>query len=306
MTVMRRLTIFSALTFGAASLFAQEDIPQYNPNSLNPIPRYEQLYKVKVWRHVRLDEKQNKGFFAKSNELTKLILEAINSGELADLYLNDSLTTKKSKEDVLKDMILQEGEPADAWQPTNEYYEKDPVDFNGVPYRATKDIKGPDIGKAPDQSPDLWKQDNSVGKPVYAQALHLAQIRIVEDMIFDKRRSRLYYDIQSITIIFPADKGNPRGGDLDIVTLKYKDLVQVFRNHPDDAIWFNRQNTAENRSYEEAFLLRLFHGTIEKVENPDNETIQGVYSARPYNEQVWARDWEEMRLMEKEHNLWEY
>jgi gliding motility associated protien GldN len=299
---MRRLTIFSALTFSAASLFAQEDIPQYNPNSLTPIPRYEQLYRVKVWRHVRLDEKQNKGFFATKNEITKLILQAINSGELADLYMNDSLTTKKSKEAVLKDLILQEGEVPDPWLPDNEYYANDPVDFNGVYYKALVDNKG----KSPNTSPDEWKQDNSVGKPQYAQPLHLSQLRIVEDMIFDKRRSRLYYDIQSITLIFPLDKGNPKGGDLDIVTLKYKDLVQVFRNHPDEAIWFNRQNTAENKNYEEAFLLRLFHGIIWKVENPNNWSIDDVYSDRPYNEKVWAREWEEMRLMEKEHNLWEY
>jgi len=41
---------------------------------------YEQLYKVKVWREVRLDEKQNKGYFARNNEITKLIIDAINSG----------------------------------------------------------------------------------------------------------------------------------------------------------------------------------------------------------------------------------
>ena len=27
---------------------------QYNPNSLNPIPRYEQLYKLRVWRTIDL------------------------------------------------------------------------------------------------------------------------------------------------------------------------------------------------------------------------------------------------------------
>ena len=299
---MKRLTFFLVSTFGAASLFAQEDIPQYNPNSLNPIARYEQLYKVKVWRQVRLDEKQNKGFFARSNEITKLILDAVNSGEIADIYLNDSLTTKKSREAMLKDMIAAEGTPPDPWQPDNEYYANDPVEFNGATYKAKVDNRG----KNPESSPDDWVKDSSIGQAQYAQPFQLSSLMIVEDMIFDKRRSRLYYDIQSITITWPADKGNPRGGDLDIMTIKYKDLVQVFRNHPSDAVWFNRYNTAENKNYEEAFLLRLFHGIIHKVENPDNSDIAEVYAGRPYNETVWAREWEEMRLMEKEHNLWEY
>ena len=89
---------------------------------------------------------------------------------------------------------------------------------------------------------------------------------------------------------------------------EYKDLEKIFRNHPDEAIWFNRYNTAENKNYGDAFLLRLFHGTIDKVENPDNESIYDTYAAngRPYKESVWAREWEEMKLMEREHNLWEY
>ena len=50
---------------------------QYNPNSLNPIPVYEQHYKVRVWRNIDLREKQNKGFFAKNGEISKLIVDAV-------------------------------------------------------------------------------------------------------------------------------------------------------------------------------------------------------------------------------------
>lgn len=301
---MRRFSIFLLASFCAASVVAQEDIPQYNPNSLNPIPRYEQLYKVKVWRKVRLNEKQNKGFFARSNEITKLILDAINSGEIADIYLNDSLTTKLAKEGFFKKMQMSDPVALDPWQPDNDYYADDVIDFNGVGYKAKRDNRG----KTPDASPDDWAKDASAGKGTFAQPYQLAQLTIVEDVIFDKRRSRLYYDIQSITVTWPGDMGNPLGGDLDLGTFKYKDLVQIFRNHPDDAVWFNRYNTAENKNYEEAFLLRLFHGVIDKVENPDNEDIYTIYTGnnRPYKETVLAREWEEMKLMEKEHNLWEY
>ncbi|HEX5169657.1 MAG TPA: gliding motility protein GldN, partial [Cyclobacteriaceae bacterium] len=89
---------------------------------------------------------------------------------------------------------------------------------------------------------------------------------------------------------------------------KYKDLEKVFRNHPEKAVWFNRQNTAQNKNFADAFLLRLFHGSIWKIENPDDETIDDIYrgNGRPYREGVWAKEWAEMQLMEKEHNLWEF
>lgn len=301
---MRKRSIFLLGVLCTTVALAQEDIPQYNPNSLNPIPRYEQLYKVRVWRQVRLDEKQNKGFFARNNEITKLILDGVFSGELADIYRDDSLVTKKTKEQFLNDLLISEGEKPDPWQPDNDYYADDAVDFNGVYYKSKRDNRG----KSPDTSPDDWAKDATIGSGQYAKAFNLSSLMIVEDVIFDRRRSRLYYDIQSITLTWPGDKGNPRGGDLDVATFKYKDLVKLFRNHPDEAIWFNRYNTAENKSYEDAFLLRLFHGIIHRVENPDNETIYDIYSAggQPYKVTVWAREWEEMKMMEREHNLWEY
>jgi hypothetical protein len=72
--------------------------------------------------------------------------------------------------------------------------------------------------------------------------------------------------------------------------------------------WRNRYNPAENRTFNDAFKLRLFHGVIDKVENPDDRSITEIYRAnnRSYWESVFARWEEEMKLMEKEHNLWEY
>src|SRR4051812_44148498 len=97
-------TAATTVAFGQAEVestevnqaFQQEMEEQYNPNSINPIPAYEQHYKVRLWRSIDLAEKQNKGFFAKNGEITKLIIDAIMSGELVDVYMSDSLTTKMS------------------------------------------------------------------------------------------------------------------------------------------------------------------------------------------------------------------
>ncbi|PGH39629.1 MAG: gliding motility protein GldN, partial [Candidatus Nephrothrix sp. EaCA] len=58
----------------------------------------------------------------------------------------------------------------------------------------------------------------------------------------------------------------------------------------------------------DAFKLRDFHGVIEKVENPDDRTILELYTMnhQPYAESVFARWEEDMKMLEKEHNLWEY
>ena len=141
----------------------------------------------------------------------------------------------------------------------------------------------------------------TAGRATEFLANEIYQLTLVEDVIFDKRRSRLYYDMLALKL--EAFDQNTSTYKL-IGWFKYKDLEKVFRNHPDEAIWFNRYNTAENKNYADAFLLRLFHGNIDKVENPDDNRIYDIYLM--HKEAVWATEWEEMKMMEREHNLWEY
>jgi Gliding motility associated protein GldN len=142
---------------------------------------------------------------------------------------------------------------------------------------------------------------------------NVVAIQIVEDVIFDKRRSRLYYDPQAIGLL--AQKG----GSTDINPIgyiKYKEFYDLVEkashskdmNVRDQVLWRNRYNPSENRSYVDAFKLRLFHGVIDKVENPGDYTILQIYTnnGRTWGESVFARWEEEMKMMEKEHNLWEY
>jgi gliding motility associated protien GldN len=293
----KRIFVGLALVALCNFSYAQQEEGQINPNSLLNIPRYEQLYKVKVWRKIDLREKQNKGFFAKGNEITKLIMNSVASGELADIYGVDSLTRKKSKEDYAKDLVSQQGQTLDPWDPAVDYYQGDQKSFNGKNYEALVDSKG----KNPETSANEW-QVTQAGKAITYAPEEVYQLTLVEDVIFDKRRSRLYYDMLALELAaFDQNTGTFKS----LGWFKYKDLEKLFRSHVKDAIWFNRYNTAENRNYADAFLLRLFHGNIYKVENPNDDTIFDIYRER-YKEGVWATEWEEMKLMEKEHNLWEY
>lgn len=312
--MVKRVILSAALSVYGACAFAQggaevdsyykaEIEQQYNPNSINPIPKYEHHYKLRVWRTIDLKEKQNKGFFSNNGEITKLIVEAVRSGEITDIYASDSLTTKLGKEEFLGRLQATGGTTYPNWDPSMDYYSDELVAYNGSNYRALRDNRGENPETAID---DAWAQ-TSEGKAVSYLPRQMYQMRLVEDVIFDKRRSRLYYQMQAIQIIIPGAETSTQVDEY-LGWFKYKDLEKMFRNHPETAVWFNRQNTAQNKNFADAFLLRLFHGTIWKIENPDDATIYDIYrqNGRPYREAVWATEWAEMELMEKEHNLWEF
>lgn len=308
--IVTLLSAASAVAWGQAEVessevartFQAELEEQYNPNSINPIPKYEHHYKLRVWRTIDLMEKQNKGFFANNGEITKLILDAVRSGEITDVYSSDSLTTKISKEQFLSRLVQSQGAVYDQWDPTRSWYTDEIATYNGRNYRVLVD----NTGKNPETSPDEWAA-TSEGKAIDYLPRDMNILRLVEDVIFDRRRSVLKYDIQAIQIIIPGSKTSTQV-DEELGWFKYKDLEKVFRNHPQKAVWFNRQNTAQNKNFADAILLRLFHGTIRKIENPDDETIFEIYQAngKGWREAVWATEWAELELMEKEHNLWEF
>lgn len=284
----------------AVPAFAQlSELEQYNPNSIEPIARYEHLFKRRVWRTIDLQEKQNKGFFARGGEITGFILDAIKSGELVDLYTNDSLTSKMSKDEFMQRLVYQPGLEIAQWEAGVEYYEGDQVKYNGKVYSAIFD----EVTSIPSDSPDDWEETPGVGDAILFLPRQITIMRLMEDMIFDKRRSRLYYKPQSIQLIIPGSY-TLDGVELPLVVLKYKDLHKLFKDHPESAIWINRYNSAENKNFADAFELREFRSTLFKFENPDDDPIVDMYKNRM--EAVMASEWWEMELMEKEHNLWEY
>jgi gliding motility associated protien GldN len=301
MRILRNVFLFSLVGLLAiTSLSAQEANDQYNPNSVDPIPKYEQLFKRRVWMRIDLKEKQNKGFFAKNGELSKLIVNAVKSGEIDKIYNNDSLTSTMTKDEFLNRLVATEADEIEAWDPDAEYYEDDQVMYNGMAYTCLYDEN---VGVTPEGAPDDWEADETAGKADIYFPNQISVLKMMEDRIFDKRRSRLYYDIQAIKVIVPGTE-TLNGVDNEVAVFSYKDLMKVFRNHPNEAVWFNRYNSAENKNFADAFILRLFHGVLIKVENPDDLDIVDIYTTR--KEGIMASEWLDLQLMEKEHHLWEY
>jgi gliding motility associated protien GldN len=278
MKALSPILIAAALVLLGLEAAAQEQSLGYNPNSVYPIPDHHQMYKRTLWRRMDLKERQNAPFFSTSNEITRIIIEAVDNGVLY-AYENDSLSTRMSKEKFFENLLL----------PTEE------EDEFGTEQAFQEDSWGnTGWGAAPGE-------ESGAGK--YYDASQLTVIRLKEDMIFDKVRSRLYYDIQSIELIIPSDQ-TATGIEKTVGVFMYKDLEMLFRNMPDRAIWYNRQNTANHLNMADAFLLRMFNARLVKVSNPKDDWIQDIYldpkSALVKSQQI------EHQLIEYEHNLWEY
>lgn len=139
-----------------------------------------------------------------------------------------------------------------------------------------------------------------LGDQYFANQLNIIELK--EDWIFDRKRSRLYYDIQTVALYLPAD-ANPTGLEIPVAYFKYKDLDKLFRSDPKKFIWYNPQNQAQHRNLADAFDLRLFYGRITKVANPGDKDLISQYGTR---EGLLKSYQIENELMETEHGLWEY
>ena len=273
--------IFLLLTFFGAKIYAQEEPMQVNPNSVYPVTEEHKLYKRTVWRRMDLDEKQNWPFFSKNNEITKIILEAVEDGRLTP-YLNDSLTRRMTKEEFKENLIFGE---------------------TGVDEGAWGDAGGDDAwGGGAD---DAWGDTGGAAAagPQYYFANQLKILQLKEDVFFDKIRSRMYYDIQSISIYIPADQ-TATGIEKLVGVFRYKDLEQLFRSMPNEAIWYNPYNTGQHRNLADAFLLRLFSARVIKVSNPLDTYI--IDDASSEKDALYQSQIQEHKLVEFEHDLWSY
>ncbi len=162
---------------------------------------------------------------------------------------------------------------------------------------------------------DEWKKqlaDSSSGNPV-DNGKQITLLSLTEEYIFDKRRSRMYIDMLSITlVVLPSGSGGP-GIAQKLAQFKYKDLHQYFkkvyeRSNQTQAFWFNPKNDRRKLCFSDALDLRLFSSRIVKISNPDGDAIgEEINSEYTTSLKMLYRSQEiEYELMEYEHNLWEF
>lgn len=293
--------------------------------SVHPIDPSNVLYRITNWRRMDLKEKINQPFFSKNNEITKFLIDGVKSGVLT-AYTNDSVSTVLALDAFLKNMQVEDaggdqlsdeekkagfGETAadDGWgnaKPSSTTPAKKSTaptgggaddGWGGGNTAAAKGAPAP-TGQA--AKPNDFNSAATPAAEYFARDLTILNIK--EDYIFDKQRSRAYNSIQTISIIIPAEK-TVKGFDVEVASFRYKDLDQYFRSNP-KCIWYNFQNIAQHKNMADAFDLRLFNARIIKQSNPGDNYLVDLYKGEKAG--LRASEQLEYKLMEFEHNLWEY
>ncbi|MCC9168454.1 gliding motility protein GldN [Pontibacter harenae] len=268
------------------SAMAQQPNNASNSASARPIPESDILFKQTVWRKVDLREKQNLPMFAQNQEVTKFLVNAVKSGELT-AYRSDSLDVPITKEQFIQRITAGgggSGQPETQEERLErELREKERCEF----YIAQgQTCPPPATASAFEYAP---------------RQLYLLQLK--EDVIFDKKRSRMYHDIQAVSLILPSavnQEMNQRAFEEPLAHFKMSDLARVFRNNPQTAVWYNTQNEAQHKNLADAFDLWLFSSYITKLANASNENLgSGTQALLDAQQAVEA-------LIEYEYSLWSY
>ena len=286
---MKKLSVALLLFVGAisSSVVAQEtptpvqstaeQCDDCNKHSTHYIHESDIMYRKILLRGIDLREKQNLPLFSRNREITELFIKGVESGTVTP-YMNDSLDCGRqiTIDEFHKNILI----PSDQAQLTQE--EKDIMLANG---------------------------DSSfmqTGGAEYFFPRDLYQIEIKECLIFDKQRSRMYYNILALTLYVPADHpANIRGIQTVVASFSYKELCEkLFKDNP-KAIWFNAINDQEHKNLADAFELRLFSSYILKVSNPTDSYLSDIYGG-DQQKGIMASQWAAFDLLEYEHHLWEF
>jgi Gliding motility associated protein GldN len=268
-----------------------------NPLSLRPIHESNVMFKTTLWRRIDLKEKQNQPLFANNAELTKHLIEAVKAG-LLDAYSNDSVVTKLTL-DQFTERLQKKLEGVGLSKEEREAgFSKESADdgWGG-------DTKKPAAGATGlSQTAPAKPAPTIDGMTVEYYPKELNLIELKEDWIFDKQRSRQYFDIQTLTIKIPSE-ATTEGLEKSIASFKYKELDRYFRSCT-KCIWYNAANIAQHKNLADAFELRLFHGKIVKQSNAKDAFLDDIYKSPKAG--LLKSQQLEYELMEFEHNLWEY
>ena len=268
--------------------YAQAEVSNgYNPLSLRQVHESYLMWKRTLWRRVDLKEKQNKPFFAMNRELSKIIISAVERGVLIP-YRSDSVNDVNvmSRDDFLINIQQENLDAEDDFEDGG--FEDDP------------------FAAAIEDDPFATDEEEVETGPIFIPNREFSIFEIKEDLYFDRIHSRIYFDIQSISMYLPSDSFyNLTGVEKPVASFRFIDLYNLFKSMPKEAIWFNDSNIAQHKNLGDAFLLRLFKGIIVKIANADDVRVSELY-AKSRKDGIMASFKVEQDLMEWEANLWEY
>ena len=285
------LALLSRPALAQSSPGAEQSTSLSGSPSLRPVPAHEQLWRKAIWRAIDLREKQNQPLFAKGHQVTQIIIDAVKRGELQP-YRTDSLRDPLPLAEFRQRLVIPGNDPTLSPDEQAAGFNTDLNSDDDWPTGPTAPGTGPRATPAPAASTTY---------EYFPQQLY--QLELKEEMVFDKRRSRMTHKIKALSIVVPAAE-TPKGYDIPIGSFAYADLVRVFRAHPDVAIWFNPRNSAQHRNLADAFDLWLFASRITKVENPADHSLADLHGDGRRG--LMATQDAATELIEFEDNLWSH
>jgi len=319
----------AALTTAIAAHAQEQAAATATTGAVRAIPVSDQMFRKTIWRAIDLREKQNLPMYSDGKEIGRVIIDAVKRGEL-QAYKNDSVTSTLTAKEMSANMSYAIEAPISA--------DGDDWGAGAPPAKSTKkaapanDGWGAPVASTPSTTKKVKVLD-SKGKPVKKNGKYvyktvsttsvaaapppppatsaeyrpkdLYQMELTEEMIFDKKRSRMYHQIKTISLKLPSTLAqNTSGLEKNVATFKYADLVKVFRNNPQTAIWFNAQNDAQHKNLADAFELWLFNSYITKVSNPAGDDLASQYGGE--RQGLLASQQIAADLIEYEYNLWSF
>jgi hypothetical protein len=253
----------------------------------------DHFYRKKFFTKIDFAEKINvnltyyesplytKGKYGETNGLVNALLNAFKDHKITG-YKYDSLSSPMSYEEFANKMNSFAGKSTTSTTTTEGFGDETDEESMDEGDEETGD-------ETTEATSDGGKDDvmsGSPGRNTYAASLEYF-MGIIEDRIFRKDKSDMYYDYQYIVLFYTEPTGVVP--EEPAVAFSYKEIMDILN----DTQYKNRSNDAEYRTLQEIFELRLYHAFTINVSGENVNTL----------DESKLRD---TQIVEYEHHLWNF
>ena len=330
--MMRKLYYLLILVVVATGVNAQE-VPEYedlknsrkhNPNSLRPVRDEDVMYSIRVVSRMDLREKINHAWDSEKSKIIELIFEGVEKWyaayqESAESASADTMGIRPYSplsDGFLEDDLLDEAEYNSNISDPKTKADRDMDQNEEDVFVQNLRLDKPDVTQTEIEAAIAAENRRRATGERFAPGT-LKTLQIEEDMVFDRNHSTSKWDIQTVTVVATTDILGPTAvTDVEVVRVRFKDLARYLRkvyaeNDQERAFWFNSNNPGKREiSFADAFDLRLFNAWIVEYSNTGGlglqeilgnpNTPEGRLSILELSQQF------KNKLLEYQHNLWEY
>jgi gliding motility associated protien GldN len=228
------------------------------------------MWERRVWRVIDFREKMNQGFYYPETphndwkSFMQMVWDAVREGEITAYDITN----------------------------TDEFLV--PLSFKEIEKRLNK---ADSMQMQRDYPPYDWYDT-----VIYEEftPMDVKKIRIKEDWFFDRQRSQMDVRILGICPVKEdKDEFGMYRGDQPLFWIYFPEARNVFARTE----FFNRQNRAERRTYDEVFWKRFFSSYIYKVDNVYDRRVTDYATGI---DALYEAERLKMELFEFEHDLWEF